>query len=261
MCYNHNGLSPGGPLSLSFFFSLFFCSCSLSICTTLYFCLLHRMARAPSPPSFFCCALPHLRPQVRLRMLSPHFARRLSDRPAAFSSAGRPRQRQRPVHSRRHYARGQGVPQNYAEAVKWYRLAADQGNAFAQYNLGLMYANGEGVPQNYAEALKWYRLAADQGNAFAQINLGVMYARWPGRAAELRRGGEVVSPRRRPRRSRRSVNLGVMYSVGRWRAAELRRGDEVVSPRRRPGQCRRAVQSRAHVLPMAMACRRTTPRR
>ena len=54
----------------------------------------------------------------------------------------------------------------------------------------------EGVPQNYAEALKWYRLAADQGDADAQYNLGVMYANGQGRAAELRRGAEVVSPRR-----------------------------------------------------------------
>jgi len=70
---------------------------------------------------------------------------------------------------------GQGVPQDVAEAVKWYRLAADQGYAMAQYNLGVMYDNGQGVPQDDAEALKWYRLAADQGQADAQFNLGVMY--------------------------------------------------------------------------------------
>ena len=69
----------------------------------------------------------------------------------------------------------QGVPQDYAEAVKWYRLAAEQGDAVAQYNLGVMYDNGQGVPQDYAEAVKWYRLAAEQGYAHAQRNLGVMY--------------------------------------------------------------------------------------
>ncbi|MSP33056.1 MAG: sel1 repeat family protein, partial [Pseudolabrys sp.] len=63
------------------------------------------------------------------------------------------------------------MPQDYAQAVKWYRLAADQGNAKAQSNLGLMYDNGQGVPQNYAEAMRWYRLAADQGLAEAQSNL------------------------------------------------------------------------------------------
>ena len=45
----------------------------------------------------------------------------------------------------------------------------------AQYNLGVMYDNGEGVPQDYKEAVKWYRLAAEQGNANAQTNLGNMY--------------------------------------------------------------------------------------
>ena len=50
---------------------------------------------------------------------------------------------------------------DYAEAVKMFRLAADQGIAFAQINLGIMYAYGQGVPQDYVEAVKWYRLAAD----------------------------------------------------------------------------------------------------
>ncbi len=51
-------------------------------------------------------------------------------------------------------------------------MAADQGDADAQLNLGFMYDHGEGVPQNYAEAVRWYRMAADQGNAIAQHNLG-----------------------------------------------------------------------------------------
>jgi TPR repeat protein len=72
------------------------------------------------------------------------------------------------------------VPQNDAEAVKWYRLAADQGDARAQFNLGFSYDNGRGVPQNHAEALKWFRLAADQGNANAQNDLAVMYAKGEG---------------------------------------------------------------------------------
>ena len=46
------------------------------------------------------------------------------------------------------------------EAVKWYRLAADQGEAAAQHNLGLMYANARGVPQNFSEAYVWYSLSA-----------------------------------------------------------------------------------------------------
>ncbi len=53
------------------------------------------------------------------------------------------------------------------------RARADQGVADAQSNLGVMYDNGEGVPQDHAEAVRWYRLAADQGLALAQFSLGV----------------------------------------------------------------------------------------
>ena len=63
---------------------------------------------------------------------------------------------------------GEGVPQDYKAAVKWYTLAAEQGYADAQYNLAWMYANGEGVPQDYKAAVKWYTLAAEQGLAQAQ---------------------------------------------------------------------------------------------
>jgi TPR repeat protein len=73
------------------------------------------------------------------------------------------------------YAFGMGVPENDAEAFKWYRKAADQGGAKAQFNVGNMYEFGDGVPENDAEAVKWYRKAADQGHAKAQFNLGVMY--------------------------------------------------------------------------------------
>ncbi len=73
------------------------------------------------------------------------------------------------------YSKGRGVPQDDAEAVRWYRLAADQGDAVAQYNLGLMYFVGRGMPQDDAEAIRWYRRAAEQGDAGAQFNLGLMH--------------------------------------------------------------------------------------
>ena len=78
------------------------------------------------------------------------------------------------------YNKGKGESQNYAEAIKWYGLAADQGHPGAQLNLGVMHKKGQGVPQDYAEAVKWYRLAADQGMGEAQYNLGVMYKNGPG---------------------------------------------------------------------------------
>lgn len=65
---------------------------------------------------------------------------------------------------------------NDAEAAKYYRMAADQGHARAQNNLGSMYEDGRGVPQSDEEAAKWYLEAASQGLAGAQTNLGAMYA-------------------------------------------------------------------------------------
>ena len=56
------------------------------------------------------------------------------------------------------------------EAVKWYRKAAEQGNAYGQHNLGWMYANGEGVPKGNVTAYAWYNLAAANGNASAKRN-------------------------------------------------------------------------------------------
>jgi TPR repeat protein len=73
------------------------------------------------------------------------------------------------------YAEGKQVRQDYAEAVKWYRKAADQGLAKAQYNLGVLYDIGQGVSKDEAEAAKWYRKAAEQGSADAQYTLASMY--------------------------------------------------------------------------------------
>ena len=64
---------------------------------------------------------------------------------------------------------------DYATALKFWRPLAEQGNANAQYRLGLIYANGRGMPQDNAEAVKWYGMAAEQGDAEAQLNLGHMY--------------------------------------------------------------------------------------
>ena len=60
------------------------------------------------------------------------------------------------------YGDGLGVKQDYFEEVNWYRKAAEQGHAKAQFNLGVMYANGRGVKQDDFEAVKWYRQAAEQ---------------------------------------------------------------------------------------------------
>jgi uncharacterized protein len=72
------------------------------------------------------------------------------------------------------YAHGQGVPRDYAEAVRWFRKSADQGYAKAQSKLASMYFYGKGVGQDYTEAVRWTRKAAELGDADAQIALASM---------------------------------------------------------------------------------------
>jgi len=73
------------------------------------------------------------------------------------------------------YENGKGVPQDYTEALRWYRVAAEQGDATAQAILAVTYDMGRGVPQDYAEALRWYRMSAERGDANAQYIIAVMY--------------------------------------------------------------------------------------
>jgi len=68
------------------------------------------------------------------------------------------------------YDNGQGVIQDYKEAVKWYRLAAEQGYAEAQTNLGFMYERGQGVLQDNATAHMWYNIGAANGNELGGTN-------------------------------------------------------------------------------------------
>ena len=62
------------------------------------------------------------------------------------------------------YEKGQGVPQDYKTALKWYTLAAEQGNATAQTSLGFTYGLGQGVLQDYVYAHMWGNIAASNGS-------------------------------------------------------------------------------------------------
>ncbi len=64
-----------------------------------------------------------------------------------------------------------GVSEDFAEALKWYRMAAHQGDMNAMHNLGVMYDWGQGVQQDWVEAEKWYRKAAELGHLEAQSQL------------------------------------------------------------------------------------------
>jgi len=76
----------------------------------------------------------------------------------------------------KHYLYGAGVAGDFSEACKWFRKAAEQNDAEAQYDLGSVYdEGGEGVPRDLVEACKWYRKAAEQNYAKAQCCLGNAY--------------------------------------------------------------------------------------
>lgn len=92
---------------------------------------------------------------------------------------------------------------DFAAALREWRPLAKQGNAAAQTNFGVMYVRGEGVPQDDAEAVKWYQLAADQGYALGQFSLGTMYSAGVRSATGLRDRAHVVKSCRGERILRR----------------------------------------------------------
>src|SRR5260370_498908 len=73
------------------------------------------------------------------------------------------------------YENGWVVPVDQGEAVRRYRLAAEQGDAEGQRKLGNCFYAGRGTQRDYTEAAKWFRKAAEQGDAASQNNLGALY--------------------------------------------------------------------------------------
>jgi hypothetical protein len=112
------------------------------------------------------------------------------------------------------YHKGGDVPQDYTESVNWYRLAAEQGYSEAQSNLGDMYRNGQGVPQDYTESVKWYRLAAEQGYSRGQNNLGDMYRNGQGVPQDYTESVKWYRLAAKQGLSGAQFNLGIMYKNG-----------------------------------------------
>jgi TPR repeat protein len=113
------------------------------------------------------------------------------------------------------YNSGRGVPRDHLEAVKWWRVAAEKGHASAQYWLGDAYELGMGAPQDFGEAAKWYRLSAEQGDGYGQSSLGDLYAR--GRGVPLDEGEAVKWYRKAAEQHVESGEFGLaeMYWNGR----------------------------------------------
>lgn len=104
-----------------------------------------------------------------------------------------------------------------AEAATWFREAAINGLAVAQFNLGVLYETGMGVPEDQTRALLWYHSAAEQGFALAQYNLGRLYAFGQ---------GIPQSDTESKRWFQRAANLGVgdaLYALATFETGELER--------------------------------------
>jgi hypothetical protein len=70
---------------------------------------------------------------------------------------------------------GKGPTQDYEQAMRWYRKAADMGSAKAMIHVGELYDSGHGVPADYSEAMRWFRKAADKGDGFAMVQISYLY--------------------------------------------------------------------------------------
>ena len=68
------------------------------------------------------------------------------------------------------YDTGEGIPQDYKQALKWYTKAAEQDYGKAQFNLGFMHVKGEGTPRNYIMARMFWNMASISGTENAKIN-------------------------------------------------------------------------------------------
>ncbi len=163
---------------------------------------------------------------------------------------------------------GLGVAKNYEESVKWYRKAAGQGHAEAQFRLSLMYIYGYGVDANRTLARHWLQRAAEQGHRDAQHNLGFMYragrgvdrddakaAHWyrqaRGRAQGFDAGAEMAGTRRR-QRPRTGAERPHVSAPGRQVSGLDRRRDLVLGERRQDRPVTAAVPG--CLAPDAMAC-------
>ena len=109
---------------------------------------------------------------------------------------------------------GEGAEKDDAQAVEWHQKAAEQGHAKAQNALGRMYDKGWGVSRNYSEAFHWYRKAAEQGLAVAQFNVGNMYYHGDGVPGDYSMAREWYQKAAAQGNAKAMYGLGQIYELG-----------------------------------------------
>ena len=112
------------------------------------------------------------------------------------------------------YARGEGLPEDNHQAAHWFRKSAEQGNPQSQYQLGMLYANGKGVPEDDRQAVHWLSESARQGDARAQFNLGIMYELGEGVPRDDRQAVNWYRQAAEQGHARAQFGLGSMFAEG-----------------------------------------------
>lgn len=112
------------------------------------------------------------------------------------------------------YFKGDGISQDYVEALKWFQRAADRGDAIAQSYLGVMYGNGLGVQKDFSQEFKWNQKSAEQGYSHAQANLALMYAQGVGTPQNYPEAFKWYSRSADQGYAAAQTGLGIMYSNG-----------------------------------------------
>ena len=112
------------------------------------------------------------------------------------------------------YEKGLGLECDLKQAAMWYQKAADQGDPEAQNNLGTLYATGQGVPRSDSEAIRWYRLAAEENDPEGMTNLGMMYLQGRGVKRDFVRAFQLFRDAAEQDYAGAQNNLGLMYANG-----------------------------------------------
>lgn len=113
------------------------------------------------------------------------------------------------------YFFGDGIEQDYAQALEFFQLSAEKGHAAALNSLGYMYLDGIGVEKDYAKALEYYKLAVEKGNADSLLSLGYMYERGFGVEQDYAKVIEYYNLAAEKGQAAAQNNLGYMYMEGR----------------------------------------------
>lgn len=119
------------------------------------------------------------------------------------------------------FTEGRGVKNDFAEAAKWYKLAADKGFALAQYRLANFLEKGTGVAPNISEAKRYYEMAANAGNASAMHNLAVIYASGKDGAQDYAKAVEWFTKAAEHGVSDSQFNLAILSARGNGTAQDL----------------------------------------